>query len=214
MTPLGIEEAARRMLNATSSSFWSREEIIENYLYFATLEMSTKTRCIENRYTTSSVASQQEYAVPSRMISIYRVEYNSVKLMPISRLQLDSINYSTASTTTGTPQYYYYFDDVIGLYPVPSAASVTIKTYSFDEHSAITGASTLEIPTQYHHYLVMGTAYYMSLKELGHPNTERLRVTWERGLTDVLHAQRLRNRDNLSSVLREETLPGTLLGVV
>lgn len=214
MTPLAIEEAARRMLNASSSSFWSREEIIENYLYFAALEMALQARCIENRYTTSSVASQKEYAVPSRMISVKRVEYNGAKLMPISFRKHDSINTSTSTTVTGTPQYYYFFDDVLGLYPAPSAASVTIKTYTYDEPSPTTASSTLEIPTQYHMYLVIGTAYYMSLKELGHPQTDRFRLQWEAALKKVLHAERLKNKDALYQVMREEDLPSTLLGAI
>jgi hypothetical protein len=214
MTPLQIETAARRMLNASSSNFWSSEEIIENYLYFAALELSTRTRCIENRYTTTSVASQQEYAKPSRMVSVKRVEYSGRKLMPISFRKLDSINYNTSTTVTGTPQYYYFFDDVLGLFPAPSAAGDTIKSYSYDEENALTDSSTLEIPTQYHVYLVIGTAYYMTLKELGHPQTDRFFAKWEDSITKVLGLERLRNKDAFHQVMREEDLPSTLLGAV
>ena len=214
MTPQQIETAVRRLLNAEGSSFWSQAEIIENYLYFAALELSRETHCIENRYTTTSVASQQEYAVPSRMISIKRVEYDSEKLMPIDFQKLDSIDLNTNTTITGDPQYYYYFDDVFGLHPTPDTAGLTIKIYSYDEEDALTAMSTLETPSQYHNELVMGTAYYMTLKELGHPHTPLFERRWMQSIEKVRRSVRMRNKDNFAIVKREEDLPGTHLGAV
>ncbi len=173
MTPIKIETIARRMLNATGSNFWSQTEIIEDYLYMAALEMAQETFCIENRYSTTSVADQQEYATPSRMIGVKRVEYAGAKLKPIDFQRLDSINPNSTTLGTGTPQYYYYFDDSFGLYPVPSTAGDTIKIYTYDEPDIPTSSSVLEIPTQYHGKLVLGVAYYMRLKELGHPHVNR-----------------------------------------
>ena len=126
MTPTQIETIARRMMNATGSNFWSQEEIISDYLYMAALEMAQETFCIENRYTTATVADQQEYAVPSRMLAIKRLEYDSQKLMPIDFQKLDSIDLNTNTTITGTPQYYYHFDSSFGLYPAPAEADKTI----------------------------------------------------------------------------------------
>ena len=94
MTPNEIETRARRMLNAVGSNFWSSAEIIEDYLYAAASEMALETRCIENRYTTTSVASQQEYDRPTRMISIKRVEYAGNKLKPITFQKKNSLFYS------------------------------------------------------------------------------------------------------------------------
>jgi len=220
MTPAQIETIARRMLNAEGSNFWSQQEIIEDYLYMAALEMAQESMCIENRYTTTSVASQQEYATPSRMIAIKRVEYDGQKLMPIDFQKLDSIDLNTNTTVTGTPQYYYYFDDSFGLYPVPSSAGDTIKIYSYDEPDRPTSTSALEIPTQYHGKLVLGVAYYMSLKELGHPHVSRFEFQWNHpgnpnsAINQVKRAVKMRNKDNFAVVKREEDLPGTLLGAV
>ena len=108
MTPQEIETAARRMLNVVGDSFWSSDEIISNYLYFAAQELAQETFCIENRYTTASVANQKEYAVVSRALAIKRVEFDGVKLRPITLTQLDSIDLNTNTTVTGTPQYYYW----------------------------------------------------------------------------------------------------------
>ena len=201
-------------MNAEGEDFWSSAEIIENYLYFAITELCNEVKCIQNRYTTTSVASQKEYAVPSRMIAIHRVEYDSQKLQPIDFQRLDSIDINTNTTVTGTPQYYYYWDDVFGLYPAPDTAGVTITVYSLDEPSPTTSASTLEIPTQFHHSLVVGVAYYMSLKELGHPNTPRLQGQWLDAIEKARRSWKMRNKDNLSVVKREEDLPNTVWGAV
>lgn len=214
MTPSEIEIAARRMLNAAGSSFWSSDEIIGNYLYMAALELAAETYCIENRYTTTSVASQQEYATPTRALAVKRVEYDSQKLRPISLQQLDSIDLNTNTTVTGTPQYYYHFDESIGLFPTPADSGKTIKVYSYDEPSVPTSTSTLEIPARFHGYLVIGVAYYMSLKELGHPHVGRFEFQWARAIDKVRRSVRLKNKDNFHTVLREEDQPSTHLGMI
>ena len=214
MTPSEIETAARRMLNAVGSSFWSSEEILEDYLYMAGLELAGETFCIENRYTTSSVADQQEYAKPTRSLAIKRVEYDGEKLKPISFQKLDSIDLNTNTTVTGTPQYYYWFDESIGLFPVPSTSDLTITVYSYDQPSVPSVGTTLEIPSRFHGYLVIGVAYYMSLKELGHPHTPRFEIQWARAIDKVRRSVRLRNKDNFHTVLVEEQQPGTNLGII
>jgi hypothetical protein len=96
MSPGEIETAARRLLNAVGATFWSSDEVIGDYLYMAAQEMAAETFCIENRYTTTTVADQQEYATPSRMLAIARITFDGVKLKPISFLQLDSIDLNTS----------------------------------------------------------------------------------------------------------------------
>jgi hypothetical protein len=221
MTPAQIETAARRMMNAEGSQFWSSAEIIGDHLYMAALELATETHCIENRYTTTSVASQTEYALASRAISVKRVEYDSVKLRPISFLQLDSIDINTNTTVTGTPQYYYWFDDALGLYPAPADSGDTIKIYTYDEPNALTTASSsIEIPTQFHGYLVIGTAFYMALKELGHPHVSRFEFMWNSSanrnncIVKARRSMRMRNKDQLHTVIREQDQPSTHLGMV
>ena len=221
MTPQEIETAARRLMNVTGDSFWSSDEIISNYLYFAALEMAQETFCIENRYTTSSVADQKEYAVVSRALAIKRVEFDGQKLRPITLTQLDSIDLNTNTTITGTPQYYYWFDESIGLYPVPSTADLTIKIYTLDRPPALTTASTTtEIPEQFHHHLVIGTAWYMAMKELGHPHLDRFQFQWNNpsnrnnAIMQVKKSMKLRNKDQLHVVIREEDQPSTPLGMV
>tara|TARA_R110000751_G_scaffold23464_1_gene64911 strand:- start:565 stop:1227 length:663 start_codon:yes stop_codon:yes gene_type:complete len=220
MTPTEIETRARRMLNVVGSKFWSSEEIINDYLYAAATEMALETLCIENRYTTTSVADQQEYAAPTRMLSIKRITYDGQKLKPMDFQRIDAIDLNSTSVVTGTPAYYYNWDEVFGLYPAPDTAAKTIKIYTYDEPDTVTSSSTLEIPTQFHHYLVYGVAYMMTLKELGHPHTALYERMWNspanhnNAIMKVKRSIKLRNRDNLNIVKREEDLASTYMGAI
>lgn len=213
MTPLEVITAARQFHNAVNDDFWSDAELY-NHLYFCATRLAMEARAIENRYTTTSVASQQEYSKPTRAIEIKRVEYDSQKLMPIDFRQLDSVNLNTTTAPTGTPQYYYWWDDVIGLYPVPSTAGLTIKIYSHDYPSFPSDTSTLEIPVQYHQALVFGVRALMSPKELGHPNTLFYNDEWEKAVKEVMREEKRRKRtDKFRRVIREEDQPNNQLGM-
>lgn len=215
MTPSDIETWARRLMNAEGSKFWSQAEIIQDLLYEALMQLAIETECIENRYTTVSVASQQEYARPSRAISIKRVVYNGDKLKKINFRQLDSINLNTNTTVTGTPAYYIEYDETIFLHPVPSTAALTIEIHTIDEPSRPSNGSTLEVPSRYHTKLATGVAYLMSMKELGHPNTARLERLWFKAIEDVKEMERKRKRgDTFARVIREEDMLMTQIGVV
>jgi hypothetical protein len=213
MTPQDIETMARRMLNAVGSTFWSQEEIIENYLYWAVQAMAARSLCIENRYTTSTVADQEEYEAPDRAIQIKYVSYDgSTKLKPITRRQRRSIDLNTNTTVTGTPQYYEWFDSTLILFPTPDEAK-TLEIWSYDDASVPTASSSLEIPTRYHTDLAVGVAYFMSQKELGHPNTSFLNAKWEDSLERIEILEKRRRRgDGPIIVQTEENLPMTYLG--
>jgi hypothetical protein len=220
MTPSEIETSARRRMNAVGSKFWSSEEIIEDYLYHAALEMAQETFCIENRYTQTTVANQAEYAAPSLMLAIKRITYDTArKLRPITKLQLDSIDFNTNTTVTGTPQYYWYDDETIGLYPAPDDTK-ELKIYTYDQPAVTTASTTLQIPTRFHGFLVIGVIWYMSMKELGHPNTRMFEFQWNGAgnpnscINKVRKSVRMVNKDQFATVILEENQPSTVLGMV
>jgi hypothetical protein len=213
MTPGQIEVAARRLMNAESSQFWSSAEIIEDYLYMTILDLVNGGYHIENRYTQTTVASQEEYTKPSRAIAIKRVIYDGKKLKPISMREIDSMVIDTNTTTTGTSEFYWEFDDVIGLYRVPDSAK-TLEMWTYDEPSRPSSTSTLEIRSNYHHHLIIGVVYYMCLKELGHPNTLLYERKWEQSKFKIIGEEKKRKqRDGMRVVLREEDVPNTIIGM-
>lgn len=212
MTPLEVITAARQFHNAVGDDFWSDAELY-NHLYFAATRLAGTTKCIENRWDTTSVAAQTEYEKPTRTITIKRVEFDGRKLEPIDFRELDKVSNQDGTAIQGTPQYYYWFDNVIGLHPTPQTADLTIRTFSYD-YPSFPGTSTiLEIPVQYHYALVYGVRALMSPKELGHPNTAFYDEKWENAIVDVMRLEQKRKRgDKFRVVLREEDLPLTNLG--
>jgi len=215
MTPAQIETMSRRLLNSESSKFWSQDEIITELLYECATQLSIETECIENRYSTDSVAGQQEYSQPERAIQLKRVTYDGNKLKKISFRELDSIDLNTDTTVTGTPAYYAIFDETVFLHPAPDTSSLTIKMQTIDQPSRPDINSILEIPSRYHTKLAMGVAYLMSMKELGHPNTSRLEGLWFKAIEDVKEMEKKRKRgDGFKVVLTEENAMVDRLGVV
>jgi hypothetical protein len=206
-------------MNAVGSKFWTSDEIIENYLYHAALEMAQETFCIDNRYTQTTVADQEEYAVPARMLAIRRITYDGRKLKRMTKLEQDAIDFNTNTTVTGTPQYYYALDDAIGLYPVPDEAK-TLKITTFDGPEPTISTSTIQIPTRFHGFLVIGVVWHMSMKELGHPNTRMFEFQWNGAgnpnncINKVRKSIRMANKDQFSTVMLEENQPSTVLGMV
>jgi len=215
VTPSTIVTYARQKLNALSDSLWSDTEIIENYLYECCMEFSREVKCIENTLTTTTVASTQEYALPSRYLDVLRVTYNGTKLQPISLREYDELTWPNTSTaTSGTPVYYYYFSETIGLYPVPDSA-VTLKIWLIQGHDTVATASTLEIPIQYHHMLVDGVVAKMCMKEIGDPRAAFYAQKWAENIEKAKAQWRKHKRgDKFAIVQTEELSANTIFGSI
>jgi len=215
MTPLQVITIARNKLNAISDNFWSDEELY-NYLFMKESELAQLANTIENRYTADSVASQIEYTYPTNTISVYRVEYSSVKLSKIDQRQYDSIHSDQSTVVTGTPLYYYIYDRIIFLHPAPATAITSaIRMYSYDNPNVHTASSSFQTPLEYHNALISGVAMEMCPKELGHPNRLYFERIWEGEKQRVERAEQTRRRgDKFARVLREEDLITDQFGIV
>lgn len=205
MTPTQIETAARNRYNAISDSFWSQDEIL-NLLYGACLDLSRECLLIERSYTTSTVASQQEYAYPTSAIAIKRVSYDGKKLKPITMREDDSITGLNQSTTaTATPQYYFIWNQTISLRPIPSSVG-TLKIYTYNEPSAITITSTLEIPTQFHMDLVDYIVGEMAAKDLNFTAAQYYQAKWEKAKIAAKRWAKRKNRGDSFNVVQDEDM--------
>ena len=100
--------------------------------------------------TTTLVASQDDYTLPSSALKLTRAEVldssgNYQKLISIDDTQV-KISLSEFEETDGLPRYYRLIGKSIVLYPAPAAASVTlaagIKIYLAREVNEFTGATT------------------------------------------------------------------------
>lgn len=214
MTITQLLTSARRRYNSVNDSFFADEELI-NILYDACLDFARTTLCIERVYTTSTVASQQEYDYPTSTIAIKRIQYDGKKLQPINMRQDDSITALNQSTTaTGDPQYYYIYNETIYLRPIPAGVG-TLKIWTYNEAQELTVSSTLEIPTQFHLDLVDYMASEMAAKDLNFTTAKYYLEKWERRKAEAKKwTQKKKRTDGFGSVMDEEISIETYLGVI
>jgi len=139
---------ARQQYNAVGDPLFG-DVLLRNYIYDAEMALARESKCIRAVYTTSSVASQQEYPFPSRTIAIKRVLYGGYVVHPRS---LDEVLNLTAVPAAGSGYSYIYaiWAETLYLGPIPSDVQ-TIKVFSFNEPSAKTAnTSTMDTPDRYH----------------------------------------------------------------
>lgn len=216
MTPAQVEEQARRIHNAASSTFWSQDEIFK-LIYEAEKRLATDALAIEARDTsTSTVAGTQSYAVPSLCISIKRLEYNGGKLVEIDMRDDDRLTLSNAdSTVQGTPQYYWEWNGTVYLRLIPSAVK-TLKFYYYKLPTYLTTSSTaLSIPTEYHADLIDYVVSEMAAKDSNYTMARYYNQKWEANVVRAVQFMaKKRRRDSFAAVKDEEVLASTIIGSV
>lgn len=215
MTPSQIEDAARRRYNSVGDSFWSSAEILE-LLYDACLEIATETLCIERTYSTTTTSGTQEYAYPTNAIAIKRVTYNGQKLKVIDMREDDAVTGLDMSTTsTGTPQYYFIWNETISLRPIPDSSSATLKIWTYNEPASLTSTSTLEIPTVFHMKLVYYIVAEMAAKDSNAVAAKYYMDRWDRAKIDAKKwIKRSKRGDSFAVVKDDEQLVEAYLGFV
>lgn len=179
MTPTQILTSARNKYNAVGDSFWSDDELL-GILYDACVEMTDDADMIERTYSTSTVASQQEYSYPLDTTKIKRITFNGRKLYPIDfRIDDDITGYNQSTSSTGTPAYYFIWNDTISLRPIPSDVG-TLKIYAYNEPAELTITSVLEIPTQFHKDLIYFIVSEMTAKDKQFDHAQYYLNKWEK----------------------------------
>jgi len=166
LNPSQLQAAARRKYNSTGDTFFDDDEFFQ-LIYDAECQLATEAMVIENRYTTTSVASQREYAYPTRTIAIKIVYFDGEKLQYSNFREDDTLTINDSSSTqTGTPAFYQTWERTIFLRPVPSTAALDIDLYTYDLPNLQTsGTATLDTPTVYHNDIVHYLVAHMAAKD-------------------------------------------------
>ena len=200
MTPTEIETAARQNYNAVGDTFWSQAELFF-LIYKAQMELATKALCIPQRYSTTSTAGEDEYSVPTNAIAIRRVYYNYNPLEPISLEEKELIiGNSDPGNVRGTPDSYVLEGETLFLVKTPSASSVTIGIWTFDEPNTVTATGTLDVPSRYHPPIVDFLNYHMFAKDKRHDLASWKKEMWDQAVLDAIIFEKRRHRlDKLPS---------------
>jgi hypothetical protein len=213
MTPTELVTAARNKYNAVGDSLWSDAELY-GLFYEACQELAIESELIQGRDTSiTTVASTQRYSYPTRFIAIKRVEYDGRKLVKIDDRDADAVNLYQSDISTGTPAYYWHWNDEIYLYPTPDAAA-TVTIYGYKEHSEIEASTTIQIPTIFQRDLVDYVAAEMAVKDENYEMAQHYQQKWELAKMKVKRWVAKRKRgDSFASVKIEDAAPMSIVGI-
>ena len=213
MTGSELAEYARQVANGVGDTFWTDAEMYR-YIWEASAVLATECRLIERSYTTTTVASTAAYAAPTYAMVIKRVTYNSSKLMPINFREYDALVQNATVIPTGTPQYYYYWEDELTLYPTPDAA-YTLKIWSYNHPQAVTATSTIEVPPVWHLSMADFVVWKMLAKQMNFQAAAQFQSSWLETITKAKRWNRTRLRgDSFSCVTDVDLVPATVIGAI
>jgi hypothetical protein len=211
MTPSELELAARNRYNAIDDPHFSSAMIMD-IIYQASMTLAVECFCIEQTYTTTSTSGTREYSYPSNAMSIRRVEYNGVKVIP-STLERDPK--SNTSAPSGTPAEYAIWEDDIIFFPTPNATGDTVKVFTYNRPQAVTSSSTLEVPAEYHLDMIDLILSVMYAKDQNEGMATYHRNLWEKSINRIKRQRAKKLRGDMFMVVRDEAEnpahPGILL---
>jgi hypothetical protein len=215
MTPAEIEAAARNKYNSTGDTFYSSAEIVD-YIYQAQLELAQVCPIIEAKYSTVSVANQQEYAYPTNTSIIKRVTYDGRKLAPFTFRDDDAVTGLYSSTSTvGLPEFYAIWGNTLYLRPIPADAAKVIQVFSINEPQPMTTSSQLEVPSLFHMDIVDFVVREMALKDENSRVAAMYDARWEKTkLRAKAWVQRRKRGDAFGYVQSEEQHAVTQFGTL
>ena len=218
MTPTQVETAARRKYNAVGSGFYGQDELFDIMTHAvneALHEANMVVEAVDSSQT--STASTQSYSFPTDFTSIKRIEFNGEKLKRIDFREDDALTLQDSDTTdTGTPQYYFVWNETYYLRPIPDTSSLTIKVFGYKRQPRITSDSvSIVLPEQFHMDLTNKLASEMAAKDDNFQMARHYAELWSLDKVRMRKwAQKRKRGDSFAIVKDEEALAVTLLGAL
>lgn len=154
-----------RAANKTMRRFWAI--IFESY---GGWQFSDSNNTVMDSATTSSVANQQDYAIPAEALTIRGIDYLiNGEYKPLTFITEEELRENGQSdksfmqNSTGTPQYVLLRGNSAILYPKPTASLTSAIRITFDKGSvAFSSTDTTKQPGfayEFHEGIAVGMAY-------------------------------------------------------
>lgn len=116
-------------------------------------DIALRNNLLEVKAVTATVADQQDYTLPSDLLTLHSVRYGTDKLASMTLQEADA--FLDKSSTTGIPMHYSVWGRTISLYPRPASATTSLNIYYTRQPLVVNdNADTPEIPSAYHLRLV------------------------------------------------------------
>jgi len=198
MTPDEIITKARQRYNAVGDTFFSDSELYD-LIWEAEMELSMEIQCIEDTYSTSSVASQREYVKPSNCIAIKHITYDGKTLTPVNLDEDDIITgYDEDTTATGTPSNYAEWEGSIFVRPTPGVVK-TIKLWFYAKPAVVVSSTALEVPEEYQIAIIDFILHNMAKKDCNENFASYNLNKWESSKIKFLAWERKKKRRNAAA---------------
>jgi hypothetical protein len=142
-----------RRLFGDDSSVQILDSDIIMWINMGQMDIATKLMNVQASSATVSVIGQAAYTVPSDVIKMESVYYNS---KPLRGTSMDSVQtqFEDLISSQGFPQYWWLWANSINIFPVPDTANVPIViNYIKRPTAVVNGASALGLPDTYYNAL-------------------------------------------------------------
>lgn len=200
--------AVQRQFGDDSGIQITQTDIIR-WLNQAQIDIVRKTGCLQDHKQTDSVANDGSYTLPEDTISVRRVTYND-KVLLSTTLDVADQDWGSRDVSpgvSGTPEFYYLWNNFIYLHPRPSAAVLgALDIWYIRTPATLVGVNDIpEIPAKFHEMLVR---YALArAKELNEdtPVANAILADYENMILDALDEV---NRPNSRSYSAVRLLPG------
>ncbi len=146
ITQTEMRTSIRKLLNEATAAFWTDDDL-DTWIVEATLDISTKARCVEAETTVSFTPSTTAASVPQGAIGIEALLVNGGGLAKVRPRQFKHLHAGDA----GPPTHYAHFAGQVYIHPVPDQ-SYTATILFWKRTRTFT-----DLPDEYYH-LVQGFA--------------------------------------------------------
>jgi len=129
-----------------------------DYINDAQVDICRKTDILHGSSTISTLSGVEAYQLPADFIEVQRVTYSGNKLYKTTWQEVDMLDPGKdAGPTSGVPDHYYRWGNMLYLYPIPSSGSTTALKiyYSRTPVPVASDSDTPEIPMAMHEDIVI-----------------------------------------------------------
>ena len=155
---------ARYHLNDTTTSavanyFWTDAELLV-WVNQGTLDIASRTRCLESTEDLTLAADTVEYAITSDYIDVSAVIYKDTSGVKkgLTRKNPQTIGNDPIDPDIGEPIYWYEWAGKIGAFPALTTGTGTITVYYVSRPSSVTAGVAVYVPEVYERALTLYVA--------------------------------------------------------
>lgn len=189
MDLLTLRTEARSLLDEDVAGYFT-DSMLTRWLNNGALELAYRLENLEEVSSDDSVASTANYTLPTDLLKIKRVQYNSRPLRWISYPELDKYEKTGSPSTDydGTPTSFYLWDGELYLYPAPAAALTNgIRITYYKSPAALVGDTDVsDHPLQFHNLLIYWAVERGLRRDGYHTEADRYQQMWTEGINNAM----------------------------